>query len=141
MTLTPAEKTELFGDFDVDGHAEEAASRWSGSPAWTESQRRTSSYGKQEWKRCFAESADISGRLAALMTSGVAASSAEAMDLAEEHRRHISRWFYDCTREIHQGLGELYVSDARFTDSIDRAAPGLAGYLRDAIQANAARSL
>ncbi|MEU7897869.1 TipAS antibiotic-recognition domain-containing protein [Nonomuraea sp. NPDC049152] len=139
MALTPQEKTELFGDFDVDAHADEAASRWSGSTAWTESQRRTSTYGKDEWRRCFAESGEISGRLAALMSSGVAASDTEAMDLAEEHRRHITRWFYDCTSEIHQGLGELYVTDARFTASIDRAAPGLARYLRDAINANAAR--
>ncbi|WP_431898205.1 TipAS antibiotic-recognition domain-containing protein [Nonomuraea sp. bgisy101] len=139
MALTPADKAELFGGFDVDGHAEEAAANWGGTPAWTESQRRTSSYGKDEWRRCLAESGEISRGLAALMAAQVPASSKEAMDLAEEHRRHITRWFYDCTSEIHQGLGELYVTDARFTASLDQAAKGLAHYLRDAINANAAR--
>ncbi|GAA2799167.1 TipAS antibiotic-recognition domain-containing protein [Nonomuraea dietziae] len=120
-------------------YAEEAAERWGGTDAWAESQRRTSSYREEDWRRCTAESGEISAGLAALMASGVAASSPEAMDLAEEHRLHITRWFYECGSEIHRGLGEMYVADPRFTATIDRAAPGLALYLRDAILANAAR--
>jgi hypothetical protein len=61
------------------------------------------------------------------------------MGLAEEHRQQISRWFYDCSSEIHRGLGEMYVADHRFTENIDRYAPGLAAYMRDAIAANAER--
>ncbi|WP_204048580.1 TipAS antibiotic-recognition domain-containing protein [Microbispora siamensis] len=30
------------------------------------------------------------------------------MDVAERHRAHITRRFYDCTYEIHKGLGEVY---------------------------------
>jgi hypothetical protein len=33
----------------------------------------------------------------------------------------------------------MYVADVRFTATIDATAAGLAGYLRDAILANAAR--
>jgi hypothetical protein len=33
----------------------------------------------------------------------------------------------------------MYVEDDRFTESIDRAAPGLARYLSEAIAANAAQ--
>jgi hypothetical protein len=40
---------------------------------------------------------------------------------------------------MHACLGEMYVSDERFTQNIDKAKPGLAVYLRDAILANAAR--
>jgi hypothetical protein len=74
------------------------------------------------------------------MEAGVAPDAAAAMDAAEEHRQHISRWFYDCTYEIHVGLGDLYVNDARFTANIDKARPGLAAYLRLSIIANAARA-
>ncbi|GAA2373605.1 TipAS antibiotic-recognition domain-containing protein [Nonomuraea africana] len=119
-------------------YADEAAERWGGTDAWAESQRRTASYGEEDWRRCMAESGEISARLAALMRSGVAASSREATDLAEEHRLHISRWFYECTPEIHRGLGEMYVADPRFTATIDEAAPGLAEYLRAAILSNTA---
>jgi len=68
------------------------------------------------------------------------ATSTEAMDLAEEHRQHITRWFYNCSYEIHRGLGEMYVTDPRFTTHYDAAAPGLAVYVRDAILANARRA-
>ncbi|MBT8200413.1 MAG: TipAS antibiotic-recognition domain-containing protein, partial [Acidimicrobiia bacterium] len=58
---------------------------------------------------------------------------------AEAHRSHISKWFYECTTEIHAGLGAMYVSDPRFKANIDKAGDGLAQFLSDAITANAAR--
>jgi MerR family transcriptional regulator, thiopeptide resistance regulator len=62
------------------------------------------------------------------------------MGLAEEHRRHITRWFYDCGHDIHRGLGEMYVADPRFTATYENMAEGLASYLRDAIRANSTRA-
>ena len=59
------------------------------------------------------------------------------MDLAEEHRQQISRWFYDCPHEIHAGLAEMYVEDPRFTAHYEKIAPGLAQFLHEAIHANA----
>jgi hypothetical protein len=61
------------------------------------------------------------------------------MDAAELHRQYISRWFYDCSAAVHRGLGELYVADLRFTANLDKVAPGLADYCRQAFAANAAR--
>jgi len=63
------------------------------------------------------------------------------MRLAEEHRAHITKWFYDCTPEIHAGLGSMYVTDSRFKDNIDKAGDGLAQYLSDAIAANHQRAV
>ncbi len=68
---------------------------------------------------------------------GAAPDSEEAMAAAEAHRRHISRWYYDCGYEIHRGLGEMYVSDERFRVNYDVLAPGLAEFIRDAARANA----
>ena len=59
--------------------------------------------------------------------------------MAERHRAYISKWFYECSPEIHRGLGEMYVADPRFTRNIDRAAPGLAQYMSAAIAAGTAR--
>jgi hypothetical protein len=73
------------------------------------------------------------------MQAGQPASSIEAMDAAEAHRRHISEWFYDCTYEIHRGLAEMYLADPRFTATYEKIALGLAQYVHDAIMANAAR--
>ena len=69
----------------------------------------------------------------------IRATSGEAMDAAEAHREHITRWFYDCSYEVHRGLGEMYVADERFGANYEALAPGLTSYLRDAIVANADR--
>ena len=63
------------------------------------------------------------------------------MGLAEEHRLHITRWFYDCGYDIHRGLGDMYVGDPRFTARYEEIAPGLAQFLRagDTCQCSARR--
>ena len=139
LDLSAEERLELFGDFDVDAHAEEARQRWGGGDAFARSQRRAGSYTKADWERHHAEAAQIYQALAAALTGGAPADGEAAMDLAERHREHITRWFYDCTTEIHRGLGELYVADERFTATIDAHAEGLSAFLREAFAANADR--
>ncbi|GAA2261758.1 MerR family transcriptional regulator [Streptomyces indiaensis] len=139
INLTPEEKFEVFGDKDPEQYAEEAERRWGGTGAYAESQRRAASYTKEDWKRMQAEVADWGERYAALMTAGESPAGEAAMGMAEEHRQHICGWFYECSYELHQGLGEMYVADERFKAFYDSMRPGLAEHLRDAIVANAAR--
>jgi DNA-binding transcriptional MerR regulator len=139
ITLTPEERFEVFGDHDPEQYAEETERRWGGTEAYRESQRRTAAYTKEDWQRLRARTDDLNARLAALIDAGAAPASAEAMDLAEEHRRQICGAFYACDHEMHAGLGEMYVTDERFTRTYDAVRPGLAAFLRDAIAANAAR--
>mgnify|MGYP001474651801 CR=1 FL=1 len=139
IQLTPQERFEVFGEFDPARYEDEARERWGDTEAYRESQRRAAGYTKEDWRRIKAETDDLYRRFAEAMRSGVAADSPEAMDLAEEHRRQINEWFYDCGYEMHRGLAEMYVTDQRFTENIDRNGEGLAAYLREAILANAAR--
>jgi MerR family transcriptional regulator, thiopeptide resistance regulator len=140
INLTPEEKFELFGgNFDPDDYAEEAEQRWGGTEAYRESQRKAASYTKDDWLRIKAEAEDINTRLGALMEAGVEPRSTEAMDLAEEHRQHICRFFYGCSYEIHKGLAEMYVADERFTATYEAVGRGFAAYIREAILANADR--
>jgi MerR family transcriptional regulator, thiopeptide resistance regulator len=140
IRLTPEERFEVFGDFDPDAHAEEARERWGGTNAYEQSRRRVASYGKEEWLCIKAEAEEIECRLAAELATGMGADAPAAMDLAEEHRRHIDRWFYDCAPALHVGLTQMYVDDPRFTAHYDEVAPGLAAFIRDAAAANARRS-
>jgi len=139
ISLTPEERFEVFGDWLPEQYAEEAEQKWGDTAAWAQSQRRTAAMSKEDWLRVKAETDDVEGRFAAALTAGVAADSGQAMDLAEEHRQQISRNFYDCSPELHAGLGRMYVEDPRFTAYYERIAPGLAQYLSTAAQANAAR--
>jgi DNA-binding transcriptional MerR regulator len=137
ISLTPEERFEVFGDHDPAQYAQEAEQRWGNTDAYRESQRRTRSYHKQDWLTIKAESAEITRSLADLMAAGAPATSPEAAALAERHRQHITRWFYDCSYEIHRGLAEMYVADPRFTKNYDDIAPGLAAYFHTAITTNA----
>ncbi|WP_329196216.1 MULTISPECIES: MerR family transcriptional regulator [unclassified Streptomyces] len=140
INLTPEEKFEVFGDKDPEQYAQEAEQRWGGTDSYRESQRRAASYTKDDWKRMQAEAADWGDRYAALMEAGEAPEGERATAMAEEHRRHISKWFYECPYEMHTCLGEMYVSDERFKAFYDSMRPGLAEHLRDAILANAVRA-
>jgi MerR family transcriptional regulator, thiopeptide resistance regulator len=139
INLDPDELLEVFGDFNPAEHAEEVQERWGDTDTYAESQRRTSGYRKQDWLAIKAEGEDHLRRLVTAFKAGTSSAGTEAMDLAEEARQHIGRWFYDCSTEMHRGLGDLYVADARFTAYYDEHAPGLAAWFRDAIHANADR--
>jgi DNA-binding transcriptional MerR regulator len=140
ISLTPEERFEVFGDNDPGQYADEVEERWGDTDAYHESRRRTATYGKEDWLRVKAEGEDVERRFAEAMAAGVPAEDARAMDVAEAHRQHISRWFYDCPPAMHAGLGRMYVEDERFAAHYEQIAPGLAQYVSTAVQANAARS-
>jgi MerR family transcriptional regulator, thiopeptide resistance regulator len=140
ISLTPEERFEVFGDFAPEDHAKEAERRWGETDAFRQSQRRLANYTKADWQELKAQSADIDRRLIAALEAGADSADEVAMDLAEEHRMHITRWFYDCGHDIHRGLGDMYIADTRFTAHYEEIAPGLAQFLRDAIHANARRA-
>jgi MerR family transcriptional regulator, thiopeptide resistance regulator len=139
IQLTPEEKFEIFGPSYSEDYETEAEERWGETDAWRQSQARTSTLTKQQWIEIKETGDDLNRRLAAAMTGGATPDSAEAMDLAEEHRRGIET-FYDCGPAMHRNLGEMYVADERFAKTYNDVAPGLAVWLRDAINANANRA-
>ncbi|MEU6481154.1 MerR family transcriptional regulator [Streptomyces sp. NPDC047017] len=139
INLTPEERFEVFGDKDPGQYADEAEQRWGGTAAYAESQRRAARYTKEDWKRIQAEADAWGERYAALVAAGEPPAGPAAMDLAEEHRRHIGTWFFECPYEMHRCLGEMYVSDERFKAFYDSLRPGLAEHLAAAIAANADR--
>jgi hypothetical protein len=139
ISLTPEERFEIFGEHDPEQYQAEVEERWGETEAYQQSQRRTAAYTKDDWLQIKAEAADVERRFAEAMAAGVPADDVRAMDIAEEHRQHISRWFYDCPPAMHAGLGRMYVEDERFTATYERVAAGLAQYVSTAVQANAAR--
>jgi hypothetical protein len=139
-TVSKEEKNGLFGEGFFDEHAQEAAQRWGETDAWQDSQNRMSNRTKKDWTRIQAEVEESNAAFAAAMDGGLPAHSVQAMDAAEQHRLHIQRWFYDITPDLHRSLGDMYVTDPRFTKNYESIRTGMAQYVRDAIHANADRS-
>jgi DNA-binding transcriptional MerR regulator len=137
--MSSEEMFEVFGGFDPTEYEAEAKERWGETDAYKQSAQRTSRYGKEDWARIGREADGINQRFLTLMAAGTPAEDEAAMDVAEAHRQHISKWFYDCPKPAHAGLGQLYVADQRFQDNIDKAGVGLARYMSAAIVANSSR--
>ena len=126
----------MFDGFDPADHEAEVQQRWGHTEAYRESARRTQKYGKPEWEAIRNESEEIYARLGKLMQQGAAVTDPAVQAAVEDHRRHLERWFYPCSSQMHRGLGEMYVADPRFTATLDgKGGSGFARFFRDAIEA------
>ncbi|MFE3290654.1 MerR family transcriptional regulator [Rhodococcus sp. NPDC059234] len=139
IQLTPEEQREIFGDDWLgEEYAAEAEQRWGNTDAWKQSQARSATFSKDDWKAVKAEADQLNLDLAAALAEGVAADSDRAAALADRHLESIRR-HYDCGYDMQVCLAEMYVADERFRQHYDDVAAGLAQYLHDVIVANAAR--
>lgn len=136
ISLTPQEQFEIFGTDKLAEYTAEARQRWGDTDAWQQSQRRTAAYTKADWIAIKSEADGNIREFSAALLAGEPAAGTVAMDLAEAHRLHISRWFFDCGYEMHCGLAEMYVADPRYMAARDDSAPGFSRYVREAILAN-----
>lgn len=136
---TDMDPKKIFEGFDPREHEQEAESRWGGADAFKESRRRTKSYTPDDWARLKAEERSLMEALAEKLNQRAEPDDEEVLELAEQHRLHIDRWFYPCSHAMHTQLAELYTADPRFTASFDKHGEGLAEYLSLAIRANTER--
>lgn len=135
-TMSTEKMFDGFDEFQNAEYAEEAKQRWGHTDAYKESMRRTRQYSKADWQRMKDESDAITRGVVELMNAGRPSDDPAVLALAEQHRLHIDRWFYPCSREFHAALGEMYVADPRFTATYEKISPGLAQFLSNAIKAN-----
>jgi hypothetical protein len=133
------EPRERFNGFDLteiekhkQAYAEEIRRKYGTTSAYRESERKTASYTPPQWRAITREAQAIQRRIADRMENG--AKDPEVQKAVADWRRHITNWFYKCTPEIFKGLGELYVSDSRFSENLDQIKPGLARFLSSAIK-------
>ncbi|HJD80642.1 MerR family transcriptional regulator [Kitasatospora aureofaciens] len=141
VELTPEQRFEAFGDVVFDlSYATDAHLKWGDREGHQESLARAATHTKEDWRQLMAEAAVWRARLLAAFDQGLPADHQEALDLAEEHRQHITRWFTPCPPEMHCRIADDYEADARAFALVVPPAeqrPGLAPYLRAAIGANA----
>lgn len=132
-TGTTMKEESMFEGFDSAAYADEARERWGHTEAYRESARRAAAYGDEEWREIKAEADGVTDAFVALLAAGTDPASETACAVAEHHRLHISRWFYECTPAMQRGLAEMFIADPRFTRTYDDRAAGLAAFIHDAI--------
>ncbi|MER6216386.1 MULTISPECIES: MerR family transcriptional regulator [unclassified Streptomyces] len=143
VPLTPQERFEVFGEITFDlSYATEAELKWAHSEGQREAMARAAAHTKDDWRRLMAEAAAWRAELLAAFDEGEPGDGERAMDLAEEHRLHVSRWFTSCPPDMHRRIADDFVADPRAFALVippSQQRPGLAAYTRKAVHANAAR--
>ena len=114
--------------------AEEAKQKWGKTAAYAEYEKNTE--GKTDMQMNEKEAALMRQFSEIGKLKDFAPESEEAQAAAESLRRFISKNFYNCTPEIFEGLGEMYIADDRFKANIDAAGgEGTAEFISRAIKA------
>lgn len=127
-----------FKEFDMTDiekmkkkYAQEVKDRWGNTDAYIESEKKSKNYGKDQWQEINQESEDILKAFAENMDKDPGCK--EVQKLVKQWQDFITARFYNCTNEILQGLGLMYVEDERFKKNIDRNGDGTAEFISKAI--------
>jgi MerR family transcriptional regulator, thiopeptide resistance regulator len=134
--LSDEELYEGFAKDEIEGIKAEARERWGGTEAYAESQRRVGRMSREDLARLRTEGEAIDAAAAAAMAAGESPSSASVQAIMARKFNHL-RAFYEPSREMFAGLGRLYLEDGRFKARYEAIAPGLAEFLRRAMEAYA----
>lgn len=143
VELTPEERFEVFGEVTFDlTYATQAHLKWQHHEGHQHSMARAAAHAKEDWAQLMAEAADWRQRLLTAFDTGEPPDGPPAMDLAEEHRQHITRWFTPCPTDMHTRIADDFTTDPRAFALLvppTTQRPGLASYLHTAVHANAVR--
>jgi DNA-binding transcriptional MerR regulator len=143
VSLTPEERFEVFGEIAFDlSYATDAELKWADSEGQRESMARAAAHTKEDWRQLMGEAGAWRAELLAAFDEGEPSEGERAMDLAEEHRLHISRWFTACPPDMHRRIADDFLADPRAFALVvppSQQRPGLAAYMCRAVHANAAR--
>lgn len=127
---------EEFDTTEIDEakakYAEEVKERWGNTDAYAQSKKKTAGYTKEDRNR-------IHGEWDALLKQfsecvGEDPASEKVQNLVKMWQKHITDYYYDCTKEILSGLGQMYVLDERFTKNTDKYCEGTAKFMNEAFQ-------
>lgn len=143
VKLSPEERFEVFGEVAFDlTYATDTHLKWHDRPGHQHAMARAATHSKEDWAQLMAEAVEWRQRLTAAFDAEEPPAGERAMDLAEEHRQSIIRWFTPCPTDMHGRIADDFAADPRAFALIvppSEQRPGLATYLRTAVHANAVR--
>lgn len=113
-------------------YSQEVKARWGDSTAYAESREKTQKYDREKWGELMQRSNEIFNAFAAIRDQAPDCDAAKI--LVKEWQDFISENYYNCTDEILHELGQMYVGDDRFRQSLDRYGKGTAEFLSAAIE-------
>ena len=135
MTMTNNEKFEGFKQKLIDEnekkYGEEIRDKY-GDETVNKSNAKVKNMTEAQYEEVTRLADEVSTTLAEAFKTGDP-SSGIAQKAADLHKRWISYYWSEYSKEAHAGLAQMYVDDERFTAYYDKDQPGTAAFLRDAI--------
>lgn len=131
IQMTNKEKFEGF-DFSHNPYEQEARERW-GNEAVERSNAKLAGMSEEEQKAMTKKMNTIYRKLAALRKG--APDSDKAQSAIKEWYDFLNNNFGSYSFEAFKGLGQMYISDERFTKNIDQFGDGLAKFMCEAMAA------
>jgi DNA-binding transcriptional MerR regulator len=122
---------DAFKDDDVKQYQDEVKQRWGNSDAYKQSMARVSKMTKKEMAQLKEDGKKHTQAIADAMDKGISHPDVQAL-ISKSHEG--VNFFYDCDVEFFRNLGKMYVADPRFTAYYEKFRPGLAVFVRDAIE-------
>ena len=123
-----------FNNSDYENYKSEVKERWGTTDAYKEYSEKSKGYTKKDFDSAAEGLNIIFAEFSAIMNSGCHPESEAAQALVKKLQQFITDNYYSCTKEILAGLGQMYVLDKRFRESIDRSGAGTAEFVSKAIK-------
>ena len=118
---------KAFNNSEFEKYKAEAKEKWGKTEAYQEYEKRNKGDAAADGLMA------VFSEFGALLGADPAAEQVQAK--VTKLQQFITDHYYTCTKQILQGLGQMYVADARFKENIDRAGgPGTAEFVRQAIE-------
>jgi MerR family transcriptional regulator, thiopeptide resistance regulator len=123
---------EYFDGFDESQYEEEAKERWGSDEKYAQSQKKWSSYSKEQKEAIKAQGGEITQRM---VGSGLQVTPGDPGVQAAigDYLAYINRNFYTCDIISLRGLAEMWVQDPRFAVNYERIREGGAEFVREAV--------
>lgn len=123
----------VFDKKQQEAFAAEAKQRWGSTDAYRESQTKTAGKSEEQLRQDGSDLMAFFARLGWLKSGDP--NGDEAQSVVAELQRFITEHYYNCTKQILSGLGQMYVADERFKANIDNAGgEGTAEFAAKAIE-------
>jgi hypothetical protein len=125
-----------FSPFDrskLDDYAAEAKAKWGKTEAYKEFHQKTQHQSPAQLESTGNALMDIFAQFGAIRHLSPA--SEEAQALVNKLQSFITAHYYACTKQILQGLGQMYIAGDSMTENIDQAGgEGTAAFAHQAIE-------
>lgn len=123
---------EFFEGFDETRYEEETRERWGQTPQYAESQRKWSSYTKDQKEEIKAEGGKITERMVT-ENSDASADDPDVQAAVGEYYDYLNKYFYACEVGFLRGLADMWVQDPRFAVNYERIRKGGAAFVQEAV--------